>query len=277
MSTIPKLENVLVQQQAGLVIITLNRPNRFNAFSRQSYEDLITALAWADKNESCVCVLLTGAGSFFSSGNDLSNFSDALTTGISPEKMSADSAVLLFRFVNAFIYFSKPLLAAVNGPAIGIATTLLGLCDIVYASETATFNTPFSSLGQSPEGCSSYVFPRIMGISAANEVLLGGKKLNAHEAVQHRLVAQVLPGKTADEFRKNAIQIAASMAALPAASLKLSKSLVRSENDRKILEQVNKKECDILQERWISEDCMNAIMKFMAAQQSKTKKPKAKL
>lgn len=88
---------------------------------------------------------------------------------------------MLYKFVNAFIDFPHPLIAAVNGPAYGIAVTTLALCDEVHAVRAATFNTPFTALGQSPEGCSSYMFPRIMGEQAAVRVLADGWEFSAVE------------------------------------------------------------------------------------------------
>ncbi len=107
--------------------------------------------------------------------------------------------MLCRRFVSAFIDFPKPLLAAVNGPAVGIPVTSLGLCDVVFASDRATFHTPFASLGQSPEGCSSYIFPKIMGQAKANEVLLFGRKLTAQEAFDRGLVTEIFPDSSFQE------------------------------------------------------------------------------
>ncbi|XP_009277457.1 PREDICTED: enoyl-CoA delta isomerase 2, mitochondrial isoform X4 [Aptenodytes forsteri] len=200
-------ETILVTTKNNITKIMFNRPDRKNAINHKMYREIIKALEEAGKDDSTIAVI-TGNGDYYSSGNDLNNF-----TNIQPgemEKMAKDGAVLLKEFVGHFIDFPKPLIAVVNGPAIGISVTVLGLCDIVYASDRATFHSPFSQLGQSPEGCSSYLFPKIMGLPK---------------------------------------------------SLAVSKQLLRSMEKEK-LHAVNSKECEVLKERWLSDECVNAIMSF---------------
>ncbi|XP_072709320.1 enoyl-CoA delta isomerase 2 isoform X2 [Ciconia boyciana] len=197
-----------------------------------------------------------GNGDYYSSGNDLNNF-----TNIQPsemEKMAKEGAVLLKEFVGHFIDFPKPLIAVVNGPAIGICVTVLALCDVVYASDRATFHSPFSQLGQSPEGCSSYLFPKIMGLAKANEILLFNKKLTAAEACAQGLVTEVFPDGT---FQKEVWARLEAYASLPKNSLAVSKQLLRSMEKEK-LHAVNSKECEVLKERWLSDECINAIVSF---------------
>merc|ERR1712154_689036 len=122
----------------------------------------------------------------------------------------------LDEFTSSIINTRKPIICGVNGPAIGIAVTILGLFDIVYASKTATFHTPFSSLGQSPEGLSPLTFIQKMGLSKANEVLLLGKKMNAMEAERWNLISEVWE---VDGFRDKLMSIAYKMAQYPANGL----------------------------------------------------------
>ena len=100
------------------------------------------------------------------------------------EEFAEDGATLLRTFVNAFLACPKPIVAAVQAPAIGVAVSLLALCDLVYVHEKATFQTPFTALGQCPEACSSVLFPEIMGRAQANAMLLLGEKMTAQQAVQ---------------------------------------------------------------------------------------------
>ncbi|XP_028392030.1 enoyl-CoA delta isomerase 2, mitochondrial-like [Dendronephthya gigantea] len=249
-------EHILVTQDGGLTTITLNRPTKYNALNPKMYLEIIQALKQAGEDNSVV-TLITGAGQYFCSGNDLTNFLNIPPEG--PEKMAADGRELLREFVKTFIDFPKPIVAAVNGPAVGISVTLLGLLDMVYASDKATFHTPFMTLGQSPEACSSYLFPKIMGQAKAHEVLLAGKKLNAVEACNYGLVTEVIPQA---EFEREVNKKMKYMAGLPPQSLALSKQLCRSAEKDK-LHDVNNKECELLAKRWLSDECAKAVMAFM--------------
>uniref|UniRef100_A0A8C3XX71 Enoyl-CoA delta isomerase 2 n=1 Tax=Catharus ustulatus TaxID=91951 RepID=A0A8C3XX71_CATUS len=202
-------ETLIVTTKNNITKIMFNRPDRKNAINHQMYREIIKALQEAGKNDSTIAVI-TGNGDYYSSGNDLNNF-----TNVKPgemEKMAKDGAVLLKEFVGQFIDFPKPLIAVVNGPAIGICVTVLGLCDLVYASDRATFHSPFSQLGQSPEGCSSYLFPKIMGLAKASEMLLFNKKLTAAEACAQGLVTEVFPDSS---FQKEVWARLEAYASLP--------------------------------------------------------------
>lgn len=115
------------------------------------------------------------------------------------------------KFVGEFIDHPKILVAALNGPAIGIAVTILGLCDLVFAVETATFQTPFTRLGITPEGCSSYVFPLLMSSSKATEILVLGKIFDAEEAKKRNLVTEIFPASKFQEEVSNRLKIFADL------------------------------------------------------------------
>ncbi|XP_029656116.2 enoyl-CoA delta isomerase 2 isoform X1 [Octopus sinensis] len=188
---------LLVECKDSVFKITFNRPAKRNAITIDMYYEIINALQEATTAD-CSIAVVTGAGEYFCSGNDLNNFANVAPENISA--MAENASVILGKFVRALIDFPKPLIALVNGPAVGISVTALGLFDAVYASDKATFHTPFSSLGQSPEGCSSYVFPKIMGTAKASEILLFNKKLTAKEAFERNLVSEVIPhGSFAEE------------------------------------------------------------------------------
>ncbi|XP_045900993.1 enoyl-CoA delta isomerase 2-like isoform X3 [Micropterus dolomieu] len=156
-------ETLLVTTEDGITTIKLNRPAKKNAITTEMYSEIMAALQQAAKDDS-VLTVFTGAGDFYSSGNDLSNFTKIPEGGVE-ESAKRGGELLSREYVKAYIDFPKPLVAVVNGPAVGIAVTVLGLFDLVYATERATFQTPFSQLGQSAEGCSSYTFPKIMGLA----------------------------------------------------------------------------------------------------------------
>ncbi|XP_055451109.1 enoyl-CoA delta isomerase 3, peroxisomal-like [Psammomys obesus] len=249
-------KDIVVTFEDGITKIMFNRPIKKNAISFQMYHEIMLALKNASTDSSAITVL-TGSGDYYSSGNDLTNF---MNDGGEIQDVAKKCATLLREFVNSFIDFPKPLVAVVNGPAVGISVTLLGLFDAVYASERATFHTPFSHLGQSPEGCSSYTFPKMMGSAKASEMLLFGKKLTAREAWAQGLVTEVFPESTFEEEVWTRLR---AYAKLPPNAMRISKELMRK-NEKQKLYAVNAQECNIIQERLTSEEYTNALMNFMS-------------
>jgi len=253
-----KYKNLLVTCEGGLRTITLNRPAKKNAITEEMYLEWGAALKEAAADPGTVITAITGAGDYYCSGNDLSNFMNIPEGGI--QQKAVESGKLLDEFVSAFIDFPKPLIAVVNGPAVGVSVTIMALYDAVYSTDKATFNTPFSALGQSPEGCSSYTFPKIMGPGKANELLLFNKKVTAAQACDLGLVTEVFPDAS---FQAEIWPRLQAYAKLPVNSLVYSKALTR-DVDKEILHKVNTLECDRLVERWTSDDCAKAIMAFFA-------------
>lgn len=253
-----QFETLLVTTEDGITVIKLNRPEKKNAITTQMYNEIIAALDQAAKDES-VLTVFTGAGDFYCSGNDLTNFTKIPEGGL--ELMAKQGGELLRTYIQSYIDFPKPLVAVVNGPAVGVSVTVLGLFDLVYATERATFHTPFSQLGQSAEGCSSYTFPKMMGHAKATEMLLFNKKLTAAQACDLGLVSEVFPDSS---FHREVWTRLRAYAKLPPNSLSLSKQLMRSlEKDK--LHEVNVAEVERLVERWTSDECFNAVMSFFQA------------
>ncbi|EZA52833.1 Enoyl-CoA delta isomerase 2, mitochondrial [Ooceraea biroi] len=176
---------ILSTVENGIQKVVLNKPAKKNALSISMYEELTTLLNESAKNEKVLIFALTGNGDFFSSGNDLSGAMTIGETGIDNANLAVKN------FVDALILYPKLLIAIVNGPAIGIGSTMLGIFDIIYASSKAYFQTPFSSLGLVAEACSSYTFPRLLGHSKAGDMLYLGYKMSAQEAKQRGLVSEV--------------------------------------------------------------------------------------
>jgi peroxisomal 3,2-trans-enoyl-CoA isomerase len=246
--------NIVITNKDGVFTIRLNRPKKKNALLGEMYTEIIDALNAAAKDESVRVAVTTGTGDYYCSGNDLTNFTKSPQT---PE--SQDMAAKRFlKFVEAFVNFPKPLVAVVNGPAVGVGVTLLPLYDFVYATERATFHTPFVQLAQSPEGCSSYLFPRIMGHGKACEMLLLNHKITAAEAYERNLVTRVFSDA---EFDSKVEETLKYMASLPPHCFQASKHRIREAN-RQILLDVNAKECADLKERWVHEELVQALMAF---------------
>nr|XP_048284491.1 enoyl-CoA delta isomerase 2 isoform X5 [Myodes glareolus] len=253
---VQKSKDIVVTSGDGITKITFNRPSKKNAITVQMYQEIMLALKNASTDNSAITVF-TGTGDYYCSGNDLTNFT-RVTGGM--EEVAKKGPLALREFVSTFIDFPKPLVAVVNGPAIGIPVVLLGLFDAVYASDKATFHTPLTSLGQCPEACSSYTFPKIMGPAKAAEMLLFGKKLTAREACAQGLVTEVFPDNT---FEKEIWTRLKEYAKLPPNSMRISKQLIRK-NEKEKLHAVNAEECTTLKAMVLSEEYINAIKSFLS-------------
>ncbi|XP_017767447.1 PREDICTED: enoyl-CoA delta isomerase 3, peroxisomal [Eufriesea mexicana] len=190
------LSNILCSKKNGILEIVLNRPKKRNAITISMYNNLLQILHESIQDNTIHIVVLTGMGSFFSSGNDFS----FLLTSQDEHVLDVKSMINVFKeFIDALITYPKLLVAIVNGPAIGIAVTMLPLFDMIYASNTAYFQTPFTNLGLVAEGCSTYTFPRIFGKSKASEMLYLGYKMSAIEAKQYGLISEVYKHECLDD------------------------------------------------------------------------------
>ena len=259
-------------QKGRIAILTMNRPSKKNAFTPESYLDMSLMINEANKDSSVKSLVITGLGDYYSSGNDLSNFSQIMH----PLTMASKAKELLHLYVDAFISFEKPLIAAVNGPAFGIAVTTLGLCDRVIASESIKLKTPFAELGQAPEGCASFSFPQIMGHDEANRILWDGEVFGADEAVKTGLVHETTEGDVmgralhhaetlANEYTATVVD---SRSAAVFHAQRLGKRLNIPEGQRDValierLRQVNTEEGEVLEKAWVSKDCFNALGDFL--------------
>ncbi|KAJ8303318.1 hypothetical protein KUTeg_019714 [Tegillarca granosa] len=226
-----KYQTLQVTKEDGVYKIMLNRPSKKNAINYEMYEEWGQALNEAAQDKDVVLAVVTGAGDLYCSGNDLGNFANVQPSDITA--MAKKGGDILEKFVNAFIDFPKPLIGLINGPAVGVSVTVLGLFDVVYATDKATFHTPFSALGQSPEGCSSYTFPKMMGTAKATELLLFNKKITAVEACERNLVTEVFPDGT---FKSETEARVKEYAKLPKISLQKSKNLSRDAERQKLYE-----------------------------------------
>ncbi|MEX3943368.1 enoyl-CoA hydratase [Paraburkholderia sp. BR10937] len=206
---------ILVGHENGVLTITIDRPARKNALTPAMYQAMADTLNGANKDASVRAALLRGHAEIFTAGNDIEDFLKGPPAG-------ADSPVI--RFLDAIAAFEKPLIAAVKGSAIGVGTTLLLHCDMVYAADNARFAVPFAQLGLCPEAASSLLLPRIAGHQGAAEKLLLGETFDAAEAHRMGFVNRVLPAAELDAFVSGQL---AKLVALPAASLRVTKSLMK--------------------------------------------------
>uniref|UniRef100_A0A1I7THT8 Delta(3),Delta(2)-enoyl-CoA isomerase n=1 Tax=Caenorhabditis tropicalis TaxID=1561998 RepID=A0A1I7THT8_9PELO len=255
-----KVDGLEVSREGKIFKITLNRPKKFNALTLDMYKGIQKALEVSNNDKSTSITVIAANGTYFCSGNDLTNFKAAAGgTKEQVAEMANSAKVVLHDYVDAYIKHEKPLIALINGPAVGIAVTVLGMFDYVIATDKSSFHTPFAPLGQSPEGASSYTFPLIMGSLRASELLLVCKKISAQTAKDYGLVNEVVPD---NEFQSQSQKAIEAFSQLPPESLRINKKLLRSFHKDKLLE-VNDTECDLIAERWQSKECHQAIAAFI--------------
>ncbi|XP_032420996.1 chromodomain Y-like protein [Xiphophorus hellerii] len=252
-----RYRDIVVKKQDGFTYILLStKSSENNALNPEVMKEIQSAMATAASDDSKL-VLIGAVGSVFCCGLDFLYFIRRLADD--RKKESIKMAETIRTFVNTFIQFRKPIVAAVNGPALGLGAALLPLCDVVWANEKAWFQTPYSTCGQTPDGCSSFTFPRIMGPASANELLLGGRKLTAQEACLKGLVSQVLwPGT----FTQEVMLRIKELVAVDSQVLQESKALMRS-TSRGALEQANERECEALKRVWGSLQGTDSILQFL--------------
>ncbi|XP_077414449.1 chromodomain Y-like protein [Vanacampus margaritifer] len=252
-----RYRDIVVKRQDGLTHILLStKSSENNALNPEVMKEIQSAMATAASDDSKL-VLLGAVGSVFCGGLDLLHLLARLTDD--RKKESVKMAETIRTFVNTFIQFRKPIVAAVNGPALGLGAAILPLCDVVWANEKSWFQTPYAAYGQTPDACSTFTFPRIMGPPAANELLLSGRKLTAQEACAKGLVSQVLwPGTFTQEV---ALRVK-ELLAVDSLVLRESKALLRN-SSRSSLEQTNECECEALKRIWGSSQGTDAILQHL--------------
>jgi enoyl-CoA hydratase/carnithine racemase len=206
----------LQTQISGPVLeITLNRPEKKNALTRAMYDGIVDGFRRAEADGAIRAILITGAGDTFTAGNDIGDFQT---------RASVDEPFHASPFLDALSTLSKPLVAAVNGQAIGVGTTMLAHADLVVAVRGARFVMPFTSLGLVPEAASSLLFPRLVGHQRASALLLLGEPFDAETAHAWGLVNQITG---VDELLPTARALAARLAALPPEAVRQTKRLLK--------------------------------------------------
>lgn len=236
---------------AGVAAIEIARPEKKNALTLSMYEAMTDAVHAAVADDAVRALLITGQPGVFTSGNDLEDFMQRPPTGV-------DSPV--FRFMQALAECDKPVVAAVTGAAVGIGTTMLLHCDLVYVSDDARFAMPFVALGLVPEFAASLLVPRLMGHAKAAEKLLLGEPFTGAEAVKLGIANAVLP---ANEVIAHARRIAERFKALPAGAVRDTKRLMRAALKEDVASAM-RAEGAIFLERLRSPEAMEAFRAFFA-------------
>ena len=209
------MSDILVHTEAGVCTISFNRLARKNSITSDMYAAMADAMQAATSDAAIRVVVIQGDETIFSAGNDISDFL---------EKPPSGEDAPVFRFLRYIAACPKPVIAAVNGPAVGIGTTLLFHCDLVYAGDNAAFSMPFVNLGLCPEAASSLLVPQMFGYHRAAEALLLGEAFFAEAALEVGLVNKILPPTETNAFAQAQ---ARKLAAKPLSALVETKRLMK--------------------------------------------------
>jgi enoyl-CoA hydratase/carnithine racemase len=211
------MSDVEIEQADGVVTIRLNRPTKRNAVTSAMYATIADALEAANDDGTAV-VVFTGAGGAFTAGNDLRDMAENPPLGDNPPPV---------RFLTALNQLRAVVVAAVDGPAVGVGTTVLGHCDLVYATAASTFRLPFVNLGLVPEAASTLLLPRLVGHQRASELMLLGEPFDAEAARAMGLVTAVVPD--ADALAVVVAERTGALRDKPREALLAVKALLRDE------------------------------------------------
>ncbi|SEM19990.1 Enoyl-CoA hydratase/carnithine racemase [Syntrophus gentianae] len=217
---------IITEKQDGILIIEFNRPEKKNSITSAMYQMLADAVRDGESDKSVRVLLFRGKPDIFTAGNDIEDFINT-TEDIEGRPVT--------QFIRNLSLAAKPVIAAVAGTAVGIGTTMLLHCDLIYAADNAKFSLPFVKLGLCPEFASTRLMPQIVGYQRAAELLLLGEPFSAIDAFNMGLVNKVLP--SADLLSYTYAQ-AAKLVALPPSSLRITKSLMKARDNDAVTAQI---------------------------------------
>ena len=244
------MKNILTETKDGVARIEINRPEKKNALTAAMYQAMADAIHAAEADARVRVILIHGKTDLFTAGNDLQDFLD------NPPR---DDHRPVFQFLYGISQAQKPIVAAVAGAAVGIGTTMLLHCDLVYAAPNARLQLPFVNLGLVPEAASSLLLPALVGYQRAAELLLLGEPFSAQKAREIGLVTEVVPE---DRLFDTAMAQAQKLAGKPAASLRLTKRLMKQGRAEAVAQRI-KLESDHFGERLNSPEAKEAFSAFL--------------
>ncbi len=255
-------EQILAERRGPVTVLTLNRPEKLNAWTATMSAELREAIQQANADPDVAVIVLTGAGRGFCAGADISNWNQSFQRGSGPSTGGGaaprgDSWVHLLQQ-------SKPVIAAVNGVAVGIGLTQVLPADIRIAGESARFGAVFAKMGVVPELASTYFLAQIVGLGAALEMCLTARMVDAAEAKQIGLVSRVVPDA---QLMEEALTLANSIAALPPTQLQLAKRLFSANAVEQDLDAVISREGEALGQAYASPEFREAVTAFMEKRQ----------
>ena len=211
-------QSILEKKEGRVVTITLNRPESLNFIDPIMTEEIEHALGDVEKNEDVGAVVITGAGRAFSAGGDLKFAKEGHTAHELYQRME-----YIARFIRTMINLPKPIIASVNGPAVGIGCNIALAADMVLASETATFAEVFVRIGLIPDGGGIFLLSRRIGLTRAKDLIFSGRTINAHEAEQMGMINRVFP---TEDLQKETFKMALELGGGPTMAIGIAKRLL---------------------------------------------------
>lgn len=248
-------EHVEIERQGAVQTIRMNRPDKKNALTRAMYAAMATALSTGDQDPAVRCHVLFGVPGAFTAGNDLQDFLTYATGG--------EQGTEVYDFLLAIARSAKPIVAGVDGVAVGIGTTMHFHCDLTFASPRSVFSTPFVDLGVVPEAGSSLLGPQILGRQQAFALLAMGEGFSAEKAKSTGLIYDVVTEETVET---SALEAAQAIAAKPPEALKIARDLMRADREEAVKRL--QEEGVHFRERLQSDEARNAFMAFMSRKKS---------
>lgn len=247
-----------VDKLDGILTVRINRPNVLNALDQEAFDELERVFIEANNDPETKVAILTGEGKAFSAGGDMSLLKVVSGSGVPSQIRHVVYGI--FRQINRMAEFEKPLIVAINGPAIGVGLSIALLGDFRIASESAVVSMEFVRVGIIPEAGSSYALPRLVGYSKAMEMALTGKRVTAKEAAEIGLVNWVVP---AEELMKKAQGLAAELSRLPVIAVKLAKRAMKAGLAAGSVETAMEYEATLNGICYATEDHKEAVKAFM--------------
>jgi len=248
-------------REEGIAIVYLNRPKVLNALNETMKSELIHALKETEEDDEIRVIILTGRGRAFCAGADLNRFLEIQKSDKGHRKKSSFGSI---DFPRAFIQYPKPIIAAINGPSYGFGFTVTLTCDIRLASERAKFSCAFVRIGVTPEFCSTYFLPKLIGYGKAAELIFTARPFDAHEALEMGAVNDVFPHhRLMPEAKKMARQIAS----MPPNTVQRAKEILRH-GMQSTLDQVIQHEAMVFLDAMKTEEHRLGLNKLLAQMKS---------
>ncbi|MCS5634926.1 MAG: enoyl-CoA hydratase-related protein [Myxococcota bacterium] len=254
-------EQILYEVRDDVALVTMNRPEKLNAWTPRMSEEQADALATANADDRVGAIVMTGAGRGFCAGADMGDTFQSRIDGIDPGANTAEGSGGLPAGLDwvALVRESKPLVAAINGAAVGIGLTMVLPFDVILASETARLGMGFIKMGLVPELASTHFLVQRMGFGRASELCLSGRLLDAEQAHADGLVDRLA---SPDELLDHALELARAMAANPSPQLRMTKALLGANGSETDLALVQERESELLRECWKTPEHAEAVRAF---------------